>query len=206
MAPRIYSEAQDLSVEIDNSITGPLRISAENTVSISNSIVDAGSPIEVAYANADCTGPGAPLTLSACTMVGKVSTRQITLASDVIFLAQTVEGDLWAAPVQVERLQQGCVRFSFVPPGSRVPRAFRCYPAPNQTIWTAPDFTSLRFGDPGYCQLTSRSGAAILQGGDNNAEMGAFNGLYQPQRVANLNTMLEDYLRFGMEAGIFYAT
>ena len=87
-----------------------------------------------------------------------------------------------------------------------MPRAFRCYPGPNDTAPTAPAFTSLRFGDPGYCQLAPQSGAAILQGADNQSEMGAFNGLYQPQRVANLNTMLEDYLRFGLQAGIFYAT
>lgn len=204
--PVLYSEAQDLSIEIDNSITGPLRISAENTVTVIASIVDAGSSTEVAYADQACTGFGAPLTITACTVIGKVATRQMTLASDTIFLAGTMQDDPWTAPVNVERLQQGCVRYSYVPPGSLVPRAFRCYPGPSDTAPTAPAFTSLRFGDPGYCQLAPQSGAAILQGGDNQAEMGAFNGLYQPQRVANLNTMLEDYLRFGLQAGIFFAT
>jgi hypothetical protein len=201
---RLCSEAQDLSIEIDNSITGPLRIAAQNNVTIANSIVDAGSATEVAYADPTCTSFGAPLTITACTVIGKVATQQMTLASDTIFLAQP--DHLWTAPVNVERLQQGCVRFSYVPPGSQVPRAFRCYPGPTDTSPTAPAFTSLRFGDPGYCQLAPQSGAAILQGADNQAEMGAFNGLYQPQRVANLNTMLEDYLRFGLDAGIFYAT
>lgn len=206
MEPTLYSGAQDLSIEIDNSIIGPMRISAENTVTITASIVDAGSSTEVAYADPTCTGFGAPLTITACTVIGKVATRQMTLASDAIFLAATMEDDPWTAPVNVERLQQGCVRYSYVPPGSLVPRAFRCYPGPNDTSPAAPAFTSLRFGDPGYCQLAPQSGAAILQGADNQAEMGAFNGLYQPQRVANLNTMLEDYLRFGLQAGIFYAT
>jgi hypothetical protein len=190
------SEAQDLSIEIDNSIVGPLRISAQNNVTMINCIVDAGGAEEVAYADQTGVGFGAPLTITACTLIGQVATRQMTLASDSIFLGA----------VNVERLQQGCVRFSYVPPGSLVPRAFRCYPGSDDTSPTAPAFTSLRFGDPGYCQLTSQSGAAILQGADNEAEMGAFNGLYQPQRVANLNTMLEDYLRFGLDAGIFYAT
>jgi len=204
--PALRSEAEDLSIEIDNSITGPLRISAENTLTITASIVDAGSSTEVAYADPACTGFGAPLTITACTVIGKVATRQMTLASDAIFLAGTLEDDPWTAPVNVERLQQGCVRFSYVPPGSQVPRAFRCYPGPNDTSPTAPAFTSLRFGDPGYCQLAPQSGTAIVQGADNRAEMGVFNGLYQPQRIANLNTMLEGYLRFGLQAGIFYAT
>jgi hypothetical protein len=204
--PSLYSEAQDLTIEIDNSITGPLRISAENTVTMTASIVDAGGSTEVACANPSGHDFGAPLTITACTIIGKVATRQMTLASNTIFLAGLAEDDPWTAPVNVERLQQGCVRFSYVPPGSQVPRAFRCYPGPNDTSPTAPAFTSLRFGDPGYCQLAPQSGAAILQGADNQSEMGAFNGLYQPQRVANLNTMLEDYLRFGLDAGIFYAT
>lgn len=204
--PALYSEAQDLNIEIDNSITGPLRISAENTVTVTASIVDAGGSTEVAYANPSSHDFGAPLTITDCTIIGKVATRQMTLASNTIFLAGLGDGDHWTAPVNVERLQQGCVRFSYVPPRSQVPRAFRCYPGPNDTSPTAPAFTSLRFGDPGYCQLAAQSGAAILQGADNQSEMGAFNGLYQPQRVANLNTMLEDYLRFGLQAGIFYAT
>jgi hypothetical protein len=204
--PALHSEAQDLTIEIDNSITGPLRISAENTVTITACIVDAGGSAEVAYADPGGNDFGAPLTITACTVIGKVATRQMTLASDTIFLAGLTEDDHWTAPVNVERLQQGCVRFSYVPPGSQVPRAFRCYPGPSDTSPTAPAFTSLRFGDPGYCQLAPQSGAAILQGADNQSEMGAFNGLYQPQRVANLNTILEDYLRFGLQAGIFYAT
>jgi hypothetical protein len=36
--------------------------------------------------------------------------------------------------------------------------------------------------------------------------MGVFNQLKQPQREANLRTALEEYLRFGLEAGIFYVT
>jgi hypothetical protein len=206
MGPRVLSEAQDLNIEIDHSITGPLRISAENTVTLSDSIVDAGAPFEIAYADPTCTGFGAPLTITNCTVIGKVATRQMTLASDTIFFAEVLEGDLWTIPVHIERLQQGCTRFSYVPPGSQVPRAYRCYPAPNDATPSVPAFTSLRFGDPGYCQLAAQSPTAILQGADNQSEMGAFNSLYQPQRVANLRTMLVDYLRFGLEAGLFYAT
>jgi hypothetical protein len=45
-----------------------------------------------------------------------------------------------------------------------------------------------------------------LQGADDEAEMGAFHDLFEPQRVANLRDSLQDYLRFGMQAGIFYAS
>ena len=36
--------------------------------------------------------------------------------------------------------------------------------------------------------------------------MGAFHDLYQPQREINLRVRLDEYLRFGLEAGIFYAS
>jgi hypothetical protein len=36
--------------------------------------------------------------------------------------------------------------------------------------------------------------------------MGAFNHLMQPQREANLRLRLEEYLPFGLEAGLIYVT
>ena len=38
------------------------------------------------------------------------------------------------------------------------------------------------------------------------AEMGAFHDLGQPQRETNLLVRLDEYLRFGLDAGIFYAS
>jgi hypothetical protein len=67
-------------------------------------------------------------------------------------------------------------------------------------------FTSLRYGDAGYCQLSRRSAIEIRNGADDQAEMGAFHSLYQPQREGNLRAHLYEYLRFSLEAGILYAT
>ena len=36
--------------------------------------------------------------------------------------------------------------------------------------------------------------------------MGATHELHQPQRETNLRLRLDEYLRFGLEAGFFYAT
>ena len=46
--------------------------------------------------------------------------------------------------------------------------------------------------------------AQIRAGADDEAEMGAFHNLFQPQRETNLRVRLDEYLRFGLEAGIFY--
>ena len=46
----------------------------------------------------------------------------------------------------------------------------------------------------------------IRTGADDEAEMGAGHTLYQPQREINLRVRLDEYLRFGLEAGVFYVT
>jgi hypothetical protein len=202
--PSLYIEPGNIAIQADHSILGAIRIGSGSTVSLTTCIVDAGSPTDVAYAcYHDAASAGSPLTVVNSTLIGKVHTEQMTLATDSIFYAELAPLDQWAAPVLVDQLQQGCVRFCYVPSGSRVPRAFHCYPVGGQV--STPEFTSQRFGDPGYCQLTDRSGL-ILTGADDQAEIGVFHDVYAPQRLANLNVMLSDYLRFGMEAGVFFAT
>ena len=69
-----------------------------------------------------------------------------------------------------------------------------------------PVFSSLRFGDAGYCQLSPACALEIVTGADDQVEMGVFHDLYQPRREANLRAVLDEYLRFGREAGIFYGS
>jgi hypothetical protein len=97
------------------------------------------------------------------------------------------------------------VRFSFVPTGSLVPKRFRCIPDDKHPD-AVPRFTSLRYGDPGYAQLRSTTDAGIREGASDEGEMGVMHPLYQPQREANVRIRLDEYLRFGLHAGIFYVT
>ena len=69
-----------------------------------------------------------------------------------------------------------------------------------------PSFTSLRYGQPGYGQLRSRSPIQIRQGADDEAAMGALHDLFEPQRLTNLRVRLDEYLRVGLEAGVFPVT
>jgi hypothetical protein len=69
-----------------------------------------------------------------------------------------------------------------------------------------PVFQSLRFGDPGYCRLDDSCPVEIREGADDGSEMGVFHDLFQPQRIANLRTRFEEYLRFGLESAIFNAS
>jgi hypothetical protein len=168
------------------------------------------------------TDPGPATTIERCTIFGPVHVKELTLASEVIF-----DGRLLA-----DRTQTGCVRFSYVPPGSRTPRRYRCQPdleielrseplarliAPASDAdlqrlarqlggSLVPSYTSTRHGDPGYAQLALVSPVQIRTGAEDGSEMGAFQRLQQPRREANLRSALEEYLRFGLEAGVFYAS
>jgi hypothetical protein len=217
--PSLLVESPDVTVELISTICGAIGAVDGAHVSIHNSIVDSGDETFVAYSDADALSgssppgptpfgePGAPLQVVNSTIIGKVNTLTMELASNTIFFADRELNDLWPAPVYAERLQAGCVRFSYVPPESRLPRLYRCQPATvEDAARVRPVFTSLRYGDAGYCQLSQICAEEIRQGADDQAEMGAFHDLYQPQREANLSASLSEYLRFGLEAGIFLAS
>jgi hypothetical protein len=69
-----------------------------------------------------------------------------------------------------------------------------------------PGFSSTRYGAPAYAQLRTDTASEIRSGAEDGLEMGAFNRLEHPRREANLKLALEEYLRFGFEAGLFFVT
>ncbi|NMG08783.1 hypothetical protein [Brasilonema sp. UFV-L1] len=195
--PSLIVETRETAVEIDHSILGGIRVNDDAQVQIRNSIIDAIAEDKTAYEGITPGKSGAPLHIENSTVIGSVYTGLMELASNTIFLGL----------VRAERRQQGCVRFSYVSLASQVPRRYYCQP---KTIVDAarvyPQFTSRRYSEPGYCQLSNRCAVEIRQGADDESEMGVFHDLYQPQRESHLRVHLDEYLRFGLEAGIFYVT
>jgi hypothetical protein len=192
-------------VTLEHCIVGALRIDTDATVTVADCIIDAGSPEAVAFEGRVASSPGAEMTITDSTVIGKMHVRLMALASDTIFFAHLAAADTWKAPLWVERKQDGCVRFCLVPAGSLVPRRFRCVPSDVHPD-VLPHFTSLRYGDPGYAQLRTATDSAIRKGAHDESEIGVMRPLFQPQREANLRIRLEEYLRFGLHAGIFYVT
>lgn len=200
---RVTSGLVDVSIR--SSIVGALLTPPEARVAIEDSVVDAHGAQALAFAGPD-DGPGGRLTIRRTTVIGGVRTRELELAENCIFLG----------PVIAEQRQSGCVRYSHVPLRSRVPRRFRCQPviaagattteAARQAARVAPRFTSLDYGDPGYCQLDWRGPREIARGGEDGGEMGALHSLQQPLREDSLAPRLDEYLRLGLEAGIFFVT
>jgi hypothetical protein len=198
LGPVLIVEPAGTKVEIEKCIVGQIRSDSGAEIRITDSIIDASDSKAIAYAGLADGDPGASLTIENSTVIGNVYTRVMSYASNTIFLSDLV---------RAERLQQGCVRFSYVPRGSQLPRLFHCQPAAaGDDARVRPAFTSLRYGDAGYCQLSRACAIEITTGADDQSEMGAFHNLYQPRREANLRAALDEYLRFGLEAGIFYAS
>lgn len=226
-------------LEISACITGPLGIVPRATASLRDSIVDAAaadpadSPLGVAYADPAGTDFGGALTLRAVTIFGKVAAERFDLVSDSILDARLGPGDIWPAAIRAERRQVGCMRFSYVPRGSIVPRRYLCQPqreidariaertaelngpvgAAEQAAIVAsavrrivPSFTSRRYGRPAYAQLRRITPLAIRAGASDETEMGGFHLLFAPQRETNLRIRIDEYLRFALEAGAFFET
>jgi hypothetical protein len=183
----------ELRVRLERAIVG--RVSAAETIAglaVQDSIVDGqllDAPAGVAITAGDAD-------VQASTVLGSMAVRTLHAGNCLV-----------TGIVTVERRQVGCVRYSYVPPGSLVPRRFRCQPADGaDATRIVPRFTTTRYGDPAYAQLATSGPTELATTAEGEGEMGAWYFLHQPQRLRNVRTSLEEYLRLGLEAGIFLAT
>jgi hypothetical protein len=209
-------------VRIEHSILGSIQINEDEVTAdpiplhIADSIVDAMWPEREAIGAPGYAVAHALLTIRRSTVFGIVDVHAVELAENAIF----------SACVNVARRQVGCMRFCYIQPGCRTPRRYRCQPdlvaqAVKETIPDSdkqeaeitceqlrvrPQFTSERYGNPGYGQLALACAKEITRGADDESEMGAFHDLFQPQREANLRVRLEEFTPAGMDAGIIFVT
>jgi hypothetical protein len=217
----VETASDDLAVAIKDSVVGPIRMpESVRSLTIQDSIVqappeDSGEARCAIAADEAGDEPGPPTILDRTTVFGTVHVKELTRASETIFTAE----------VKTQRQQNGCVRFSYVPFGSLTPRRHRCQPetalakeaetlgrpltVKEKRLLRArlePQFSSKRYGEPAYAQLRRSCAEEIHKGAEDGSEMGAFASLKQPQREANLRIRLEEYLPFGLEAGLIFVT
>jgi Putative Ig domain len=202
----IIDDNPELAINLTRTICGPLSLDAVMQLTVVDSIVDAAGGVAIA-------APAADASIQTSTILGTVGSAS---SSGV----RTLEAgnSIFTAPVFVERRQAGCVRFCYAAPGSRTPRRYRSQP--DLTVQNVADpllrsaalsclmpvFTSVAYGQPGYGQLSTACAVEIRTGAEDGSEMGAFDFLKQPQRADNLRASLDEFLRFGLDAGIFFVT
>ncbi len=202
--PSIISNAVGSNISLVRSITGPIAAAVGGTTRLCSSIVDAGSRCCVAYAGADLTGEGADLHVEDCTIIGKVRTHTMELASNTIFLARRPRHDPWAAAIWCSRRQTGCIRFSFVPSDALTPRRYRCLPDTSTHEGALqPQFITLQYGHPSFALLSGDVPMAVWTGADNGSQIGAYNMLQETEAFKNVQLRAPEYLPFGLECGVF---
>jgi hypothetical protein len=198
-------------IVIAHSIMGAIHVSADEVrsdpimITASDSIIDATSQERAALGATNLPLAFATASFTRCTVFGRIEAYAIGFAENTIFTGL----------VRVARRQLGCIRYCWVPPGSRTPQRSHCQPdeafrQPGadpalEAARLSPDFTSERYGNPAYAQLSWHCALEIKRGADDKSEMGAFHNLYQPQREANLGTRLLEFSPAGMDAGILFA-
>jgi hypothetical protein len=212
------------AITIQSSITGPISVrygrerkTGPNLLRISDSIVDAchhdGAAI---FSPGEAVAPFS-LTLQRSTVLGRIETHSIEL----------VENSIITGTLTVARRQHGCVRFSYIPRGSRTPQRYFCQPdladrriqallhgeplvdsnavQAEERLSVQPQFESTRYGLPGYCRLIEDSSNELKTGADDQSEMGVFHQLYEPQLETNLRIRLEEFSPAGIEVGVIHA-
>lgn len=111
-------------VTIERSILGSIQLSMDEVdadpvaITLTDSILDATSDTREAVGAPSWPLAHAVLRVLRCTVIGQLQTHAIELAEDSIF----------TGTVRVARRQIGCMRFCYVPAGSRTPRRYRCQP------------------------------------------------------------------------------
>ncbi|MFB8790735.1 MAG: hypothetical protein U7123_18245 [Potamolinea sp.] len=225
--PSLELNNSSANISIEHSILGSIQVNQDAVktdpiqIQISDSILDATSSNREALGAPGCPVAHTILTILRTTVFGQINVHAINLAENSIFNGL----------LKVARRQQGCMRFcSYVKPGSRTPRRYNCQPdlveeavaervkqgeiSPEEMVSmqererfrVRPQFNSIRYGTPTYCQLAETCAIEIKRGADDESEMGVFHDLYQPQRDANLRVRLNEYTPAGSEIGIIYSS
>ncbi|MFN3613690.1 MAG: hypothetical protein ACK4WC_03915, partial [Rubrimonas sp.] len=195
------------AIALDACVCGPVRFGSQATARLS---------IRATVLGAD---GASGLTLDAPAVHGEL--RDVTIIGGARLRSVEATGVIFDEPVVVERRQAGCVRFSWVAPGSSVPRRWRCQPAlalaaAAQTKGAAltdaeaelvasaaaPVLLDRALSSPTLAMLHPLSPRGVALGGEGELEMGAFAGEAFGLLAANLEDMFLDALPFGMEGGV----
>lgn len=224
--PAAKPAAKIVAITIESSVTGHLVLpSGVLDVRVVDSIIgedrgaDAGAGVLTAETAIDAAGTD-------------VAVVRSTVFGSIVARTADIDGSILTGRARAARRQEGCVRYSHVPLGSRTAVRFRCQPDMALQQATAalraatgdpetqlddaeaaevarrvlPRFTSSRYEHPAFAQLHGSCPPEVAAGGPGGAEMGALARFGGPIRLANLREALRDNLRVGLEPGLFLVT
>jgi hypothetical protein len=224
--PSLVLERTTACVRIERSVLGSIVVVGDEVrtdpleIHIADSVLDATGDDREALSAPDCRHAHAVLHAHRTTVIGEVHTHAVEIGEDSLFTGR----------MHVARRGTGCLRFCWVPPGSRTPRRYHCQPdlvreavreraergeippgdvpalQDGEAARVRPVFASVRYGTPDYGRFARSCAPEITRGAHDGSEPGAFHDLFQPQREDNLRARLEEYTPAGTDAGIFFVT
>jgi len=223
-------------VRIEHSIVGTIEINENQVteepipISISDSILDATSDEREVLGAPGQIVAHALLTIKRSTVFGIVQVHAIELAENSIFtgcvnVARRQLGCMrfcYAPPgcrtprryscqsdllehVAEARVRAEARKMDPLPDPDQLQDDIKAARLREQ-VRVRPQFNSVRYGRPAYCQLAETCAEEIKRGADDESEMGAFHDLFNPQREANLRARLEEYTPAGADVDIIYAS
>lgn len=189
---------RELAVAVRRSLVGGVDLVATvPALAVVDSVVDPALTDPLADpppAGPAVVAPGAHAVVEGATVWGTLDSRLLDVTSSLCLDVVTV----------VDR-QRGCARFSYLAPGSRTPRRFRCVPPTDTAVADRPAFLAdgASLGSPSYPSLSPAAPASLRRGGEDGAEMGVHHHLRRPPRLDAALRLVEPYVPAGMQIGLF---
>jgi hypothetical protein len=182
---------QTPEIIIKRSVTGPLFIDKAHLLSLSDSILDAGSGVNddpqlvCSGADADPYKSWGPQTkVKGVTFFGTMRVREISGKSCI-----------WVHSLQVLNNQTGCIKYSyFSDVNDRLPQHHACVKGTEARL----HFVSEIFGQAAYGQLARITDFRIRERGINDDAMGAFGLLFEAHKWRNLQIRFREFMPVGI--------
>lgn len=179
-------------IDINHSITGPLRIDIDHTLFIGDSVIDGGSGVGDAPQFAILgTGPspadvwGPPMKFKGITVFGAVRVEE-----------GCGEGGIFVHPLEVKNHQTGCIKFSYFQGiADRLPQNHGCVKGSDNHQLR---FVSEIFGESAYGQLHHTTDFKIRERGPGDDTMGAYGFLLEAHKWRNLNIRFREFMPVGV--------
>ena len=187
---------QTSEIVVQRSITGPLLIDSEYSLSLKNSIIDAGKSIS----GAD-DAPGDHYAVSAASDINEGWGPPVPRIEGITVFGQMrverINGNsgIWVDSLKVLNNQEGCIKFSyFSGSNDRLPQHHACVTAADARLRFADEV----FGEPAYGQITYTSDFRIRERGQRDNAMGAFGFLLEAHKWRNLQIRFREFMPVGV--------